>query len=46
MKKKQKTFNLEEYLATVAEGRTVATYREGDIVFSQGDRCDQRFLHS
>jgi CRP-like cAMP-binding protein len=43
MKKNQKTFNLEKYLATVAEGRTVATYREGDIIFSQGDRCDGVF---
>jgi len=34
MKMNQKTFDLEDFLATVAEGRTVATYREGDIVFS------------
>jgi CRP-like cAMP-binding protein len=24
-------------------GRTLATYREGDTVFSQGDRCDAVF---
>jgi CRP-like cAMP-binding protein len=43
MKKNQKPFNLESFLATVAEGRAVSTYREGDIVFSQGDRCDGVF---
>lgn len=43
MKKNRKTFDLEEFLATVNGGRTVATYREGDTVFSQGDRCDAVF---
>lgn len=43
MKKNRKIFDLEEFLATVNGGRTVATYREGDTVFSQGDRCDAVF---
>ena len=43
MKKNQKTFDLEEFLATAAEGRTIATYRKDDVVFSEGDRCDGVF---
>jgi CRP-like cAMP-binding protein len=43
MKKNQKTFDLEDFLATVNGGRTIATYREGDVVFSQGHRCDGVF---
>jgi CRP/FNR family transcriptional regulator, cyclic AMP receptor protein len=43
MKKNQKTFNLGDFLATVNGGRTLATYREGDVVFSQGHRCDSVF---
>ena len=43
MKKSQKAFDLEKFLATVNGGRTLATYRKDDIVFSQGDRCDAVF---
>ena len=43
MKKNPKTFNLEDFLTTGNGGRTIATYREGDILFSQGDRCDGVF---
>src|SRR5262245_26735069 len=43
MKKNQKTFNLEHFLATVNGGRTVATYAKDGVVFSQGDRCDGVF---
>jgi CRP/FNR family transcriptional regulator, cyclic AMP receptor protein len=43
MKKNKKTFDLEEFLATVNGGRSVATYRKDDVVFSQGDRCEGVF---
>ena len=43
MKKNQKAFDLGEFLATVNGGRTLATYRKDDVVFSQGDRCDGVF---
>lgn len=43
MKKNKKAFDLEAFLATVNGGRTLATYRKADIVFSQGDRCDAVF---
>src|SRR5262245_2751529 len=43
MRKNQNTFNLEDFLATVNGGRTLATYRKDDVVFSQGHRCDGVF---
>ena len=43
MQKNKKAFDLEEFLASVNGGRTVVTYREGDSVVSQGDRCDAVF---
>ena len=43
MKKNQKTFNLEDFLATVNGGRTIATYAKDAVVFSQGDRCNGVF---
>ena len=47
MKKSEKTFDLGEFLATVNGGRTIVTYRKGDVVFSQGHRCDAVFyIHS
>jgi CRP-like cAMP-binding protein len=43
MKKNQKAFDLETFLSTVNGGRRVATYRKGETVFAQGDRCEGVF---
>ena len=36
-------FNLEAFLTTVTGGKTLAKYRKGETVFSQGDPCDGVF---
>ena len=40
-------FKLKAFLKAVGGGRTLATYRKANVVFSQGDRCDGVFyIHS
>ena len=36
-------FKLKSFLATVNGGRTLASFRKDEIVFSQGDRCEAVF---
>jgi CRP/FNR family transcriptional regulator, cyclic AMP receptor protein len=43
MKAKRKSFDVKTFLATVDGGRTVATYRTNQAVFSQGDPADSVF---
>jgi CRP-like cAMP-binding protein len=42
-KAKKRPFNVEVFLTTVGRGRTVATYRKNETVFSQGDPADAVF---
>jgi CRP/FNR family cyclic AMP-dependent transcriptional regulator len=42
-KKRKPTFDPQIFLATVGEGRTLATYQKNQIVFSQGDVADSVF---
>jgi CRP-like cAMP-binding protein len=42
-KAKKRPFNVEVFLTTVGRGRTVATYRKNETVFSQGDPADAMF---
>jgi CRP/FNR family transcriptional regulator, cyclic AMP receptor protein len=37
-------FNPKVFLAKVGEGRSIGTYRNGQVVFSQGDRADAVFF--
>ena len=41
--KRQASFNPKAFLAKVGEGRSIRTYRKGDIVFSQGDPANEVF---
>ena len=41
--KRQASFNPKTFLAKVGEGRSIRTYRKGDIVFSQGDPANEVF---
>ena len=41
--KRQPSFNPKSFLAKVGEGRSIRTYRKGDIVFSQGDPANEVF---
>jgi CRP/FNR family transcriptional regulator, cyclic AMP receptor protein len=41
--KKEKSFELEAYLSSVDGGRTISTYRKGEMVFRQGDPADAVF---
>jgi CRP-like cAMP-binding protein len=43
MEKNQKAFDLETFLSTVNGGRREITYRQGETVFAQGDRCEGVF---
>ncbi len=42
--KRRAPFNPKVFLAKVGEGRSIGTYRNGQIVFSQGDRADAVFF--
>jgi len=41
--KRQASFNPKTFLAKVGDGRSMRTYRKGEIVFSQGDRANEVF---
>ena len=41
--KRQASFSPKTFLAKVGEGRSIRTYRKGEIVFSQGDPADEVF---
>jgi CRP/FNR family cyclic AMP-dependent transcriptional regulator len=41
--KKQRPFNLKTFLSTVNGGRTIASYRKNQKIFSQGDKADSVF---
>jgi CRP-like cAMP-binding protein len=41
--KRRPSFDPKSFLAMVGEGRSLGTYRKGQIVFSQGDRADEVF---
>ena len=41
--KRRPSFDPKSFLAKVGEGRSIATYRQGQIVFSQGDPADEVF---
>jgi CRP/FNR family transcriptional regulator, cyclic AMP receptor protein len=41
--KRRPTFDPKSFLAKVGEGRSLCTYRKGQIVFSQGDPADEVF---
>ena len=41
--KRRPSFNPEAFLAKVGEGRSIGTYRNEQIVFSQGDPADAVF---
>ena len=41
--KRQASFNPKTFLAKVGEGRSIRSYRKGDIVFSQGDPANEVF---
>ena len=41
--KRRASFNPKAFLAKVGEGRSIATYRSDEIVFSQGDPADSVF---
>jgi CRP/FNR family cyclic AMP-dependent transcriptional regulator len=43
MKKNKRSFSLETFLATANGGRTVQKYKNGEIIFTQGDLCDGVF---
>lgn len=43
MRKGAVAFNPRTFLATIGSGRTIAEYRENEIVFSQGDSADAVF---
>ena len=43
-KAKKRPFNVKVFLNTVGGGRTVATYRKDQKVFSQGDPADSVFF--
>lgn len=42
--KRRAPFNPKAFLAKVGEGRSIGTYRKGQIVFSQGNRADAVFF--
>jgi CRP/FNR family transcriptional regulator, cyclic AMP receptor protein len=39
-KTRKKTFNLGDYLSSAAPGKTVIDFKEGEVVFSQGESAD------
>jgi CRP/FNR family cyclic AMP-dependent transcriptional regulator len=39
-KKKRRSFDAREYLESAGLGRRLATYKRGQVIFSQGDPCD------
>jgi CRP/FNR family transcriptional regulator, cyclic AMP receptor protein len=41
--KRRPSFDPKSFLAMVGEGRSLGTYRKGQIVFSQGDPADAVF---
>jgi len=41
--KRRQSFDPKSFLAMVGEGRSLGTYRKGQIVFSQGDPADEVF---
>ena len=41
--KRRRLFNPKSFLARVGTGRSIATYRKGQVVFSQGDAADAVF---
>src|SRR6185295_19053645 len=41
--KRPSPFSPKSFLAKVGEGRSIRTYRKGEIVFSQGDPADEVF---
>ena len=41
--KRRPSFDPKSFLAMVGEGRSLGTYRKGQIVFSQGDPADEVF---
>ena len=41
--KRKRTFDAEVFLATVAGGRTLSTYRKNQIIYSQGNSADAVF---
>ena len=43
MATKRRPFDPKSFLAKVGEGRTIAKYRKGQVVFAQGDRADAVF---
>jgi CRP/FNR family transcriptional regulator, cyclic AMP receptor protein len=40
---KRRPFDPKSFLAKVGEGRTIAKYRKGQVVFAQGDPADAVF---
>ncbi len=42
-KAKTASFDPDAFLATVKHGRTMAEYRTGQVIFSQGDAADSVF---
>src|SRR5579864_8608787 len=42
-RKGRASFDPKTFLARVGDGRSLAKYRKGQIVFSQGDTCDAVF---
>jgi CRP/FNR family cyclic AMP-dependent transcriptional regulator len=41
--KKKRDFDPNEFLATIAEGRTIVSFPKKHIIFSQGDECESVF---
>ncbi len=37
------TFNVNDFLATIGEGRTIATFTKKEIIYAQGAACDALF---
>ena len=46
IKRSKATFDPEQFLAKVDEGKTVSKYRTDQIIFSQGEAADAVFLSS
>src|SRR5713101_3700059 len=38
--KQKRTFNAQAFLDSAGIARKIVTYRRGDVIFTQGDRCD------
>jgi CRP/FNR family cyclic AMP-dependent transcriptional regulator len=43
-KNRNSSFDPKSFLSKVGEGKTIATYRRNQIVFSQGDVADAVFI--